>query len=80
MRCRFATCRPSRTFSTTGYGDKARERPRYQLSHAQFIQFRDKKVVDFVSIVDSFDAAEQLLGYNLDAYDGYRVEGNVVTV
>jgi len=47
---------------------------------AQFIQFRDKKVVDFVSIIDSFDAVEQLLGYNLDAYDGYRVEGNVVTV
>jgi ketosteroid isomerase-like protein len=47
---------------------------------AQFIQFRDQKVVDFVSIIDSFDAVEQLLGYNLDAYDGYRVEGNVVTV
>jgi len=47
---------------------------------AQFIQFRVKKVVDFVSIIDSFDAVEQLLGYNLDAYDGYRVEGNVVTV
>jgi len=47
---------------------------------AQFIQFRDKKVVDFVSIIDSFDAVEQLLGYNLDAYDGYRVEGNVVTM
>jgi len=47
---------------------------------AQFIQFRDEKVVDFVSIIDSFDAVEQLLGYNLDAYDGYRVEGNVVTM
>jgi len=33
-----------------------------------------------VSIIDSFDAVEQLLGYNLDAYDGYRVEGNVVTL
>jgi hypothetical protein len=43
-------------------------------------QFRDEKVVDYVSIIDSFDAVEQLLGYNLDAYDGYRVEGNVVTV
>jgi hypothetical protein len=41
---------------------------------AQFIQFRDEKVVD------SFDAVQQLLGYNLDADDGYRVEGNVVTV
>jgi hypothetical protein len=26
------------------------------------------KVVDYVSIIDSFDAVEQLLGYNLDAY------------
>jgi hypothetical protein len=47
---------------------------------AQFIQFRDEKVVDFVSIIDSFDAVQQLLDYNLDADDGYRVEGNVVTV
>jgi hypothetical protein len=28
----------------------------------------------------SFDAVEQMLGYTLDAYDGYKVEGNVVTV
>jgi len=50
----------------------------YRIAH--FIQFRDEKVVDYVSIIDSFDAVEQLLGYNLDAYDGYRVEGNVVRV
>ena len=50
----------------------------YRIAH--FIQFRDEKVVDYVSIIDSFDAVEQLLGYNLAAYDGYRVEGNVVTV
>jgi ketosteroid isomerase-like protein len=42
----------------------------YRIAH--FIQFRDEKVVDYVSIIDSFDAVEQLLGYNLDAYDGYR--------
>lgn len=47
---------------------------------AHFIQFRDEKVVDYVSIIDSFDAVEQLLGYSLDAYDGYRVEGDIVTV
>jgi len=29
-----------------------------------------------VSIIDSYDAVEQMLG----AYDGYRVEGNIVTV
>ena len=45
-----------------------------------FIQFRSEKVVDYVSIIDSFDAVEQLLGYNLDAYGGYRVEGDIVTV
>jgi hypothetical protein len=33
-----------------------------------------------VSIIDSYDAVEQMLGYGLDAYDGYRVEGNIVTV
>ena len=32
------------------------------------------KVIDYVSIIDSFDAAEQMLGYSLDAYDGYRVD------
>lgn len=47
----------------------------YRIAH--FIQFRDEKVVDYVS---SFDAVEQLLRYSLDAYDGYRVEGDIVTV
>ncbi|MGA8959695.1 MAG: nuclear transport factor 2 family protein [Pseudolabrys sp.] len=50
----------------------------YRIAH--FIQFRDEKVIDYVSIIDSFDAAEQMLGYSLDAYDGYRVDGNIVTV
>jgi len=50
----------------------------YRIAH--FIQFRDEKVIDYVSIIDSFDAAEQMLGYSLDAYDGYRVEGNIVAV
>ena len=51
---------------------------RYRIAH--FIQFRDEKVINYVSIIDSFDAAKQMLGYSLDAYDGYRVEGNIVTV
>ena len=50
----------------------------YRIAH--FSQFRDEKVIDYVSIIDSFDAVEQMLGYSLDAYDGYKVEGNVVTV
>ena len=50
----------------------------YRIAH--FIQFRNEKVIDYVSIIDSYDAVEQMLGYSLDAYDGYRVEGNIVTV
>ncbi len=50
----------------------------YRIAH--FIQFRDEKVIDYVSIIDSFDAVEQMLGYSLDAYDGYRVNGDIVTM
>jgi ketosteroid isomerase-like protein len=50
----------------------------YRIAH--FIKFHDAKVVEYVSIIDSFDAVEQMLGYNLDAYNGYRVEGDIVTV
>ncbi len=50
----------------------------YRIAH--FIQFRDEKVIDYVSIIDSYDAVEQMLGYSLDAYDGYKVQGNLVTV
>jgi ketosteroid isomerase-like protein len=50
----------------------------YRIAH--FIKFRDEKVVEYMSIIDSFDAVEQMLGYNLEAHDGYRVEGDIVTV
>lgn len=50
----------------------------YRIAH--FIKFREEKVIEYVSIIDSFDAVEQMLGYNLDAHDGYRVEGDIVTV
>jgi ketosteroid isomerase-like protein len=50
----------------------------YRIAH--FIKFRDEKVVEYMSIIDSFDAVEQMLGYNLDAHDGYRLEGSVVAV
>ncbi|MGH6988736.1 MAG: nuclear transport factor 2 family protein [Stellaceae bacterium] len=33
---------------------------------AQFIRFRDEKVVDYISIIDSFDAVEQVLGHPLE--------------
>ena len=50
----------------------------YRIAH--FIQFRDEKVVDYVSIIDSFDAVEQMLGHSLGVHDGHRIEGNVVAV
>jgi ketosteroid isomerase-like protein len=33
---------------------------------ANFIRFRDDKVIDNVSLLDSFDVVEQLLGHRLD--------------
>ena len=66
---------PGRLTATKRDGGRAIS---YRIAH--FIQFRDNKVIDYVSIIDSFDAVEQMLGYSLDAYDGYRVEGNIVTV
>jgi ketosteroid isomerase-like protein len=50
----------------------------YRIAH--FIKFREEKVVEYVSIIDSFDAVEQMLGYNLDARDKYPIEGDIVTV
>jgi ketosteroid isomerase-like protein len=48
---------------------------------AQFVRFRDEKVVDYVSIIDSFDAVEQVLGQPLVRHAGYRAENsNVVCV
>jgi ketosteroid isomerase-like protein len=50
----------------------------YRIAH--FIKFHEEKVVEYMSIIDSFDAVEQMLGYNLDAHDGYRVKGDIVAV
>jgi ketosteroid isomerase-like protein len=36
----------------------------YRLAH--FIRFRDDKVIEFCSIIDSFDAAEQVLGHAIN--------------
>ena len=40
----------------------------YRLAH--FMRFRDGKVVDNLSLIDSFDAAEQVLGYPLAGQSG----------
>jgi len=37
---------------------------------AHFIRFRDEKVIEYVSIIDSFDAVEQMIGRPLDVHDG----------
>ena len=46
----------------------------YQLAH--FMRFRDGKVVENLSLIDSFDAAEQVLGYPLAAQAGEGVESD----
>jgi ketosteroid isomerase-like protein len=35
---------------------------------AQFLEFRRDKVIDFRSLIDSFDAAEQMLGHHIDLH------------
>jgi len=50
----------------------------YRIAH--FMQFRNEKVVDYVSILDSFDAVEQMLGHTLDVSDKRRADSNVVAV
>jgi ketosteroid isomerase-like protein len=39
---------------------------------AQFVRFKDEKVVDYISIIDSFDAVEQVLGHQLAVPGGAR--------
>ena len=51
----------------------------YRLAH--FIRFRDGKVVENLSLIDSFDAAEQVLGHQLAVHDGRTADmGNLVAV
>lgn len=48
---------------------------------AQFVRFRDEKVVDYMSIIDSFDAVEQVLGHSLVAQAGHAsANGDIVAV
>ena len=39
---------------------------------ANFMRFRDGKVVENLSLLDSFDAVEQVLGHPLAVHDGQR--------
>jgi ketosteroid isomerase-like protein len=47
---------------------------------AQFVQFRDGKVIDYVSIIDSFDAVEQVLGRPLARQAAPAADENLVAV
>ena len=40
---------------------------------AQFLQFRDGKIVEYRAIIDSFDAAEQMMGHPIALPDMPRV-------
>ena len=40
----------------------------YRLAH--FMRFRDGKVIENISLIDSFDAVEQVLGHPLAIHDG----------
>ncbi len=54
----------------------------YPISYriAQFVRFRNEKVIDYVSIIDSFDAVEQVLGQHLTVPGAARGNGEVVTL
>lgn len=48
---------------------------------ANFIRFRDGKLVENISLIDSFDAVEQVIGHPLSVHDGHTADaGNLVPV
>ena len=42
----------------------------YRLAH--FLHFRYGKIIENVSIIDSFDAVEQVIGHSLDVHEGHN--------
>jgi ketosteroid isomerase-like protein len=40
---------------------------------AQFMKFRDGKLVEYRAIIDSFNAAEQMIGHPIDLSDQPRI-------
>jgi ketosteroid isomerase-like protein len=52
----------------------------YRLAH--FMRFRDGKVVENVSLIDSFDAVEQVLGHSIDLHDGRAAarDSNIIAI
>ena len=48
---------------------------------ANFVRFRDNKIVENLSLIDSFDAVEQVLGRPLPVHEAQPLgEGDLVTV
>ncbi len=49
---------------------------------AQFMRFRNGKIVEYRGLIDSFDAAEQMIGHPIEFAAGSRGvdDGNLVTV
>jgi ketosteroid isomerase-like protein len=50
----------------------------YRLAH--FMRFRDGKVVENLSLLDSFDAVEQVLGHPLALHDGQQAAGGIIAL
>jgi ketosteroid isomerase-like protein len=46
----------------------------YRLAH--FIRFRDGRIVELVSLIDSFNAVEQVLGHPLDVHEAHAAESD----
>lgn len=47
---------------------------------AQFIRFENEKAIDYVSLIDSFDAVEQVLGQQLTLRDGIGAAGELLAI
>jgi ketosteroid isomerase-like protein len=48
---------------------------------ANFVRFRDGKVIENISLIDTFDAVEQIIGHPLDVHEAPRIdEDSVVAV
>jgi len=48
---------------------------------AQFVRFENEKVVDYLSLIDSFDAVEQVLGKQITVPGGVRAgDGELVAI
>jgi ketosteroid isomerase-like protein len=63
---------------------KLKRRVSYRVAH--FLRFRNAKLIEFRAILDSFDAAEQILGYAIDVSqktgpdERAAAVGNLITV